>query len=158
MRKRYVVDILKNRSWFHIYNNFNSMLPLHSVIKYKLTMWRHVVVSILKHMNMSFDIFIILNSLWYIPQMNKENLKDHNIQPVGLQNTRILTNCAQKSPHTLSTIADAKCFIRETDSHIHAGLPPSVCFATQIECRGVCNSSTSLSSNHQHLHLNRSPL
>ena len=31
-------------------------------------------------------------------QMNKEKPKDHSIQPVGLGNTRILTDYAQKSP------------------------------------------------------------
>lgn len=78
--------------------------------------------------------------------MNKENLKDHNMQLVGLRNTMILTNCAQKSPHTLWTIVDIKCFIKNTDAPFYACLPPSVCFAFQLECGGVCNSSTSLSS------------
>jgi hypothetical protein len=33
--------------------------------------------------------------------MNKEKPKDHrNLEPVGLGNTRILTDYAQKSPHS----------------------------------------------------------
>ena len=33
-----------------------------------------------------------------VPYISKENMKDHNIKPVGVGNTRILTDCAQKSP------------------------------------------------------------
>ena len=40
-------------------------------------------------------------SLLNMPQINEEKLKDHNMQPVGLGNTRILTDYSQKSPWTL---------------------------------------------------------
>jgi hypothetical protein len=37
-------------------------------------------------------------NLWNVPQISKENLKDHHMSPVGVGNTRISTDCAQKSP------------------------------------------------------------
>ena len=36
-----------------------------------------------------------------IPQFNKEKLKDVNMQPVGLANTRISTDYVQKPPQSL---------------------------------------------------------
>ena len=36
--------------------------------------------------------------------INKEKLKDHNMEPVGLENTRFWAECAQNSPRTLPTL------------------------------------------------------
>lgn len=43
---------------------------------------------------------IIQRNIWTILQINKENMRDHNKQRVGLQNIRILTDYAQKSLQT----------------------------------------------------------
>ena len=36
-----------------------------------------------------------------MPQINKDNMEDHNRQPIGLGNTRILTNYGKIYAHTV---------------------------------------------------------
>jgi hypothetical protein len=41
-----------------------------------------------------------------IPQINEENLKDVNMPPLGLVNTKISTNYVQNSPQTLDELVE----------------------------------------------------
>jgi len=40
--------------------------------------------------------------IYGLPQSCTQKTKDHNMEPVGLGNTRILTNYTQKSPRTVA--------------------------------------------------------
>ena len=45
--------------------------------------------------------------------MNQEKLKDHNMQPVGLGNIRILVDYAPKYPRTLAATLPVRAAVSE---------------------------------------------